>query len=418
MLLRSISLEGNIDPMPSALYNFTADNEDSRVIARNIGSIIKNDLTTSGLYRFINNNAFIETIRNFDNTPHYASWKQINTSILITGQVKSIKPGEVSVDFRLWDIFGGHQLVGKSYATHSDNVRRVAHLISDEIYKKTTGENGYFDTRIVYVAESGPALSKIKRLAIMDSDGANHKFLTSGNSLSLTPRFSPDAQKIMYLSFAKKQPKVYIRDIASGKEKLVGDFPGMSFSPRFSSDGHTALMSVAHNGKTDIYSLDLRTLKQERLTNHPAINVSPSLSTDNKQVVFNSNRAGTPQLYVGSKKNLAQAKRISFGEGIYASPVWSPRGDFIAFIKILRKKFHLGVIRPDGSGERILTSGYLLDSPTWSSNGRVILYTKEFFDQNKQKHSKLYSIDVTGYNEHEIPTPLDASGPSWSSLLE
>jgi TolB protein len=309
-------------------------------------------------------------------------------------------------------------MVGFRYDTPPNNWRRVAHIVADAIYKRITGEDGYFDTRIVYVAESGPANARVKRLAIMDQDGANHQFLTDGRTLVLTPRFSPTAQEITYMAYIGGTPRVVLYNIDSGQQEVLGDFPGMTFAPRFSPDGNKVIMSMAESGRTDIYSMDLRTRRKARLTNSNAIDTSPSFSPDGRRVVFNSDRGGSQQLYVMSADG-GDVRRISFVDGRYATPVWSPRGDLIAFTKISGGRFQIGVMRPDGSGERILTEDFLVEGPTWAPNGRVLMFFRQRpSDRSGRSESKLYSIDLTGYNERQAVTPLDGSDPAWSPLKQ
>lgn len=407
--------QGKVEPMPIALTEF-GSNLPGSANAANIAGVINADLESSGLFRSINRAAFIEAISG-NALPTFANWRQINATALLTGTIRE-QGGKMDVTFRLWDVYGGQQIAGKSYSTNAANWRRIAHMISDEIYTRLTGEKGYFDTRVVYVAESGAGKNRVKRLAIMDQDGANHKFLTDGSSMVLTPRFSPTSQKVIYMSFKGKSPKVYLRDIETGRETLIGNFNGMSFAPRFSPDGTKAIMSVAENGNSEIYLLDLQTHRQARLTNDPAIDTSPSFSPDGESIVFNSDRGGSQQLYVMNSDG-SNVRRISFSKGRYGSPVWSPRGDLIAFTKMSGGLFYIGVMKPDGSGERLLAQSYLVESPTWAPNGRVIIFTRqERGSARSQGKSKLYSVDLTGYNERPVMTPIDASDPAWSPLLQ
>ena len=404
--------KGNIDPLPIAIDGLYGDE-----IGRQIAGVIEADLERSGLFRPIDKNAFIDKVLNTSTQPTFASWRQINASVLITGYVKRHAGNEIEVEFRLWDTLSEQRIGGQIYQSSSTQWRRFAHKIADQIYKRLTGEEGYFDTKIVYVAESGPAKARVKRLAVMDQDGENHKFLTNGASLVLTPRFAPNMHQIMYLSYAHKKPRVYLRNIETGSETMLGDFPGMTFAPRFAPSSEKVIMSVAYEGNTNIYTLDLKTMSKQRLTNSNSIDVSPSYAPDGKSIVFNSDRGGSRQLYT-MDSNGSSIKRISFGEGLYTAPSWSPRGDLIAFTKSKSGRFYIGVIRPDGSGERILTEGYLVEGPTWSPNGRVLMFTKgEPNTKTRSGSSKIYSIDLTGHNEREIITPIDASDPSWSALL-
>jgi TolB protein len=305
-----------------------------------------------------------------------------------------------------------------AFTTVSENWRRVGHIITDKVYQRLTGEKGYFDTRIIYVAEEGPKTKRIKKLAIMDQDGFNNKFLTLGNELVLTPRFNPTSQMVTYLSYFKNLPRVYLLDIETGTQEVVGDFPGMTFAPRFSPDGKKIIMSFAKDGKSDIYTMDLENRIVDRITNHPSIDTSPSYSPDGKYITFNSDRSGYQQIYI-MKSDGSDVKRISFGNGLYGTPVWSPRGDLIAFTKLHKGKFYIGVMRTDGKGERLLTENYYQEAPSWSPNGRVLIFYRETKTNDKGEGftAKLWSIDLTGYNERQIKTPNDASDPSWSSLL-
>jgi TolB protein len=304
------------------------------------------------------------------------------------------------------------------YTTTPQNWRRIAHIVADAVYKRITGEDGYFDTRIVYISESGPGDKRIKRLAIMDQDGANHRYLTDGKNLVLTPRFSPTTQEITYLSYARGTPRVYLFNIDTGQQEVLGDFPGMTFAPRFSPDGNKVIMSLAVNGASQIYALDLRTRKATQITSTDSIDTSPCYSPDASKIVFNSDRGGTQQLYVMSADG-SDIHRISFGSGRYGTPVWSPRGDLIAFTKFDSSQFYIGVMRPDGSGERLLTQAFLVEAPTWSPNGRVLIYFSQQPTDSKGKggQTRLHSIDLTGYNEREVVTPQDGSDPAWSPLI-
>jgi TolB protein len=309
-------------------------------------------------------------------------------------------------------VYGEQQIAGKEFNTFRSNWRRVAHLMADEIYKRMTGEDGYFDSRVVYVAESGPATRRVKRLAIMDQDGENHKYLTNGGFLVLTPRFSPDSQDILYMSYAGRIPKVYLRDLQTGREESLGQFQGMSFSPRFANDGGRMLMSIARGGITNIHEMNLRSRTMRVLTSGGSINTSPSYSPDGSRIVFESDRGGTQQLYVMPGGG-GSPQRISYGDGRYASPVWSPRGDWIAFTKMKGGQFYIGVMRPDGSGERVLDQAFLVEGPTWAPNGRVLMYTR----QDYRGGNRIYSIDITGSNRRQVVTPMEASDPAWSPLL-
>lgn len=401
---------GNFEPIPVALHGFTATDAASADANRVLISVIDSNLKNSGLFKLISPSSFLEKIAPGQTMPSFESWSQIGAQGLVTGSIKS-SGGKISIEFRLWDVLTKTQIAGTAYQTTQKGLRRVGHQISDEIYARLTGEKPYFDSRIVYVAESGSKTRKVKRLAIMDQDGYNHQYITGGRTLVLTPRFTPNEQKIVYMSYAKASPKVRTLDIETGKETVIGDFSGMTFAPHYNPKGRDLLISVAQNGNTDIYSIGRSGTR--RLTNNPAIDTSACYSPEGNQIVFSSDRGGAQNLYI-MDANGGEAKRITFGSGNYSAPVWSPRGDFIAFTKQSGGTFHIGVIRPDGSGERMITSSYLDESPSWSPNGRVIVFTRE----DRRGNSSLYAIDVTGYNERRINTPGNASDPTWSPLLK
>jgi len=409
--------QGFVEPLPVAITDFVGETEEENKTGRDIAGVIAGDLERSGLFRPIDEGAFIQDALSLKTGPRFADWRLINAQALVQGSTEMQPDGRLRVEFRLWDVFAEQQMTGLAYFTPPSNWRRVAHIVADAVYKRLTGEDGYFDTRIVYVAESGPQNRRVKRLAIMDQDGANHRFLTDGSTLVLTPRFSPTTQEITYLSYVGQVPRVYLFNLTTGQQEVLGDFPGMTFAPRFSPDGNKVIMSSANSGNSEIYEMDLRTRKVARLTNHPAIDTSPSYSPDSRQIVFNSDRGGSQQLYV-MDANGGNVHRISFNQGRYATPVWSPRGDLIAFTRIHQGEFYIGVMRPDGSSERMLTKAYLVEAPTWAPNGRVLSYFNQSrADSRGQVSSKIYTIDLTGFNERELVTPIDGSDPAWSPLI-
>ena len=404
---------GVTEPIPVAITDFTAADNNNQQMGHQITGVIVDDLERSGLFRQLNPSSFIQTgDQILIQGPHFADWKVLGAQALVVGTITPADGGRARVEFRLWDTLAGTQIAGLAYTTTTDNWRRIAHKIADVIYNRITGETGYFDTRIVYVAESGPATNRTKRLAIMDQDGFNHKFLTDGADLVLTPRFNPAAQQVAFMSYRSGKPRVYIYNLETGQQHLLGEFPGMTFAPRFSPDGASLIFSLTHGGNSDIYTMDLVSRRTVQLTNFPAINDGGSYSPDGRQITFESDRSGHQQIYVMDSSG-ANQHRISFGDGHYGTPVWSPRGDLIAFTKILGGQFYLGVMQPDGSHERLITQAFHVEGPTWAPNGRVLMYFKE----TPGGGYKMYSIDLTGFNERQVVTPLDASDPAWSPLL-
>ena len=417
---------GNLNPLPIAVSPLSIDINSKQSfekilkkknIGSEISSVVEINLKTSGLFNPLNKDAFLQAPDIANLKPRFEDWSLIKAQALVTGNVKFVDE-KLRVEFRLWDVLAGKEMLALAFTTVPSNWRRIGHMITDKIYERLTGEKGYFDTRIIYVAEEGPKTKRIKKLAIMDQDGANNKFLTYGNELVLTPRFHPASQMVTYLSYFQNKPRVYLLDIETGKQEVVGDFPGMTFAPRFSPDGKKIIMSFAKDGNSDIFTMDLENRIVEKITNHPSIDTSPSYSPDGKYISFNSDRSGYQQIYI-MKSDGSKVKRISFGKGIYGTPVWSPRGDLIAFTKLHKGKFYIGVMRTDGSGERLLTENFYQEAPSWSPNGRVLIFYRETETNDKGEgfSAKLWSIDLTGYNERLVTTPTDGSDPSWSSLL-
>jgi TolB protein len=412
-VLRLDVTQGTPQPIPIAIPQFMGGQGGGSDVGRLLTSVITNNLKRSGLFQPLDPASFIERVHSFDQAPRFQDWRAINAQALVIGRVSREGDGRFRTEFRLWDVFAGTQLYGQQYFTQPDQIRRIAHIISDAIYERITGDKGYFDTKIVYVAESGSKERRVKRLAIMDQDGANSRFLTSGESLVLTPRFNPSSQEITFMSYGRKEPQVLLMNVETGQREVIGDFPGMTFAPRFSPEGQRIIFSLQKEANSNIYVMDLRSRRTTRLTDTAAIDTSPSYSPDGRGIVFESDRGGAQQIFAMNSDGSNQ-RRISFGQGRYSTPVWSPRGDMIAFTKQSPGGFGIGVMKTDGSGERILTEGFHNEGPTWAPNGRVLMF---FRDPGGNAGPQLYTIDLTGYNEQRVPTQGYASDPAWSPLL-
>jgi TolB protein len=415
---------GNLDPLPIAVSPLHVDTQSDnyqdikiKELGELISSVVEKNFKSTGLFNPLNKDAFVQKPDIAHLKPRFEDWSLITAQALVTGKIL-IKDEKLKIEFRLWDVAANKEMIALAFTTTPSNWRRVAHIISDKIYERLTGETGYFDTRIIYVSETGDKTQRVKKLAIMDQDGENTKYLTLGNELVLTPRFNPSNQLVTYLSYFRNLPRVYLLDIETGIQEVVGNFPGMTFAPRFSPDGKKIIMSFAKDGNSDIYTMDIESRLVERLTEDSSIDTSPSYSPDGKYICFNSDRSGRQQIYT-MKSDGTRVKRISFGNGLYGTPVWSPRGDLIAFTKVKRGKFYIGVMRPDGSGERLLTENFYQEAPSWSPNGRLLVFYRETKSGKNGEGftAKLWSIDITGYNERQLKTETDASDPSWSSLL-
>ncbi len=407
---------GNIDPVSIAIMDFGADDADNKDVGGKISSVISNDLKRSGLFAPISHDAFIDKTQNVADIPNFENWSVINAQALLYGKITSVEDDKLRVEFHLWDVPAQQRIEGQALITEKSNWRRIAHIIADYVYKRMTGDKGYFDTRIVYVAETGSKLDRTKRLAVVDQDGENLKYLTDGKIPVTTPVFSNNSQKIAYVTYFKQVPRVYIFDIETGEQELLGNFPGMSFAPRFSPDDQFVIMNIANDGNSDIYEMNLKTKKMTRLTSHPAIETAPSYSPDGKKIAFVSDRSGSPQIYLMDRDG-GSVERISFGEGQYGDVNWSPRGDYLAFVKIKNNKFYIGLMFDDGTGERLIADGYMVESPTWSPNGRRIIFYEQTPTKDGQDKLTIQSVDITGYNHETIKLPTGASDPAWSPLL-
>ncbi len=404
---------GNIDPIPVAITDFTGDDPK---VAFDVTQIVANDLQNSGLFKVLPREAFLEQVRDINQAPRFADWKAIEARAVVVGRISRLGDGRLKADFRAWDVLLAKSIAGASYTIPAATWRRAGHIIADQVYSKFTGEGPYFDSRIVFIDESGPKERRVKRLAIMDQDGANVRLLSQGKELVLTPRFSPVAQEICFMQYSGENPRVFLMNLETGQRELVGNIPGMSFSPRFSPDGQRIVMSIQEQGSgaTFLVEMDLRSKQMRRLTPSNRIDTGPCYSPDGRRIVFESDRDGGQALYVMGADG-GGAQRISGADGRFSTPVWSPRGDFVAFTKQTGGRFLIGVMKPDGSGERILSDGFHNEGPTWSPNGRVLMFFRE--GPGAGGGPRLVSVDVTGYNERQVTTPSFGSDPAWSPLL-
>jgi TolB protein len=401
---------GAFKPVRIAVTNFSGDPEPSRLFT----SVITNNFKRSVFLVPVDPGSFPEQIGSPDQPPQVEAWKTVNAQFVLTGRSMRAGDGRLRTEFRLWDVSSGQQVAGQQYVTDSNVARRVAHIVSDQVFTRVTGEKGFFDTRIVFVDETSSKENRRKRLAMMDQDGANVQYLTRGDDLVVTPRFSPSSQDVTYMSFGASDPKVMLLNIDTRQREVVGNFPGMTFAPRFSPDGQKIVMSLSQGTSSTLYAMDLRTRSTMRLTDSAAIDTSPSYSPDGGQIVFESDRGGSQQIYVMGASG-GGAKRISFGgDGRYSTPVWSPKGDYIAFTKQSGGQFAIGVMKPDGSGERTLTEGFHNEGPTFAPNGLFVMF---FRDPPGVGGAKIHMIDIFGRQEFAVPTPSYASDPAWSPLL-
>lgn len=400
--------QGVARPLPIALPAFTGAAPYGADIAR----VVSADLERSGYFRPLNPGGFIQRDLDVSAPPRFAEWSVVGAQGLVNGRATVAADGRLQVDFRLWDVATGEQLTALQLTATPENWPRVAHKVADVVYERLTGSKGYFDTRVVFVAETGPKTKRVKRLTIMDQDGANPQYLTNGEAIVLTPRFSPGGREVTYMALQNGRSRLYLLNIETGRQETLGEFPGLVFAPRFSPDGRSVAFSVERNGNSDIHVMDLSSRRSTRLTSDPGIDTSPSFSPDGRRIVFNSDRGGAPRIYLMNADGSGQ-RPLSLGSGRYSTPVWGPRGDLIAFTRQTGGRFGIGVMAPDGSGERMLTDSYLDEGPSWSPNGRVIMFSRE----TPGGEARLWSVDVSGRNARPADFPGGASDPAWSPVL-
>jgi len=398
-------------PMPIAVPNFAGD----PAYASQVSQIVANDLKLCGYVAPIDPASYIDKTVGASDAPKFNNWVTIGAQALVACTVQ-LAGGQISAAVRLWDVTTGQQLLGQQFATSPDNIRRLGHIIADAVYSKLTGFKGFFDTRVAFVAETGPKTARIKKLALMDWDGANVRYLTQGTDLVLTPRFSPSTQQVAYMAYGQGDPHVFILNTANGSRQLVGEFAAMTFSPRFSPDGSRLIFSVEHEGNSNIFVMDLASRQTHQLTNDASINTSPSYSPDGSQIVFESDRGGAQQIYMMGADG-SSPRRVSFGAGRYATPVFSPDPDnpYIAFTKQDGDGFKIGVMKPDGSAERIIADGYHNEGPSWAPNGRYVMYFQD--GGGASGGASIWFADVTGTVNTQVRLGTFASDPAWSPLL-
>lgn len=409
--------QGNIKPIPIAILPFKTSTPEKDAYAKKIVKQVHKDLSETGLFKIIPEKNFLESPEKMKDVPRFSDWRLLEVQGIVTGKIAPCKTGTLRLEFRLWDAFRERQIEGKALVGATNNWRKIAHKISNYIYQRLIGEAGYFDTKVAYVSESAPNAKRNKRrLAIMDFDGENHFYITNDRTIVLTPRLSPTKPELVFMSYENDMPQVYILNLKTNKRRKLGNFPGMAFAPRFSPSGNKIIFSQSINGLSSIYEMDLRTNHLKRLTRSPSIDTSPSYSPDEKKIVFNSDRSGSKQLYIMNSDG-SDIQRVSFGEGRYSTPVWSPRGDLIAFSKSHGGNFYIGVMKPNGTGERWIASGYVVEEPSWSPNGRLLMYTKQTKGTNANLGGKSYVmvVDVTGNRGKIMQLPKHGSAPDWSA---
>ncbi|MCL2758100.1 MAG: Tol-Pal system beta propeller repeat protein TolB [Alphaproteobacteria bacterium] len=416
--LRVDIVAGNIEPIPIAIQRFEFSRGDD-AIAREIREVVENNLRSTGLFRIINLDAHPQRVR-MDEMPRFDDWMAIRAQVLV--QARLTRDGDrYRLQFYMWDINGREQIEAQILVSSRASHRRLGHIMSDAIYERLTGEIGYFDTQIIFIAETGTMDARVKRMAVMDQDGHGFRFISDANTFVMSPHFSPNMQTVIFLSFRNDDPTVWSLDMNTGEQRRLGQFGGMTFAPRFSPDGKRVALSMAsRGGATNIYEYDLETRTLRQLTSGNTINTSPSYSPCGRKMAFNSTRSGAQQIHILDLETMVET-RISFGSGRYATPAWSPDGNFIAFTRIDRGTFFIGIMDPRGRNERILASGWFMEAPSWAPGSRRVVYhqTERGENDDTVRISRIRSVDISGQNDYEIKLPDGISGTAatWSPRL-
>ncbi|MBD5400307.1 Tol-Pal system protein TolB [bacterium] len=410
-------IAGAASPIPVAIQKFETGSGVSSKDASMIREVVEKDLNSTGLFRIVNHDAFPEFVKMGD-MPNFQSWAAIKTQVLVQSKLE-IQDGKYKLEFYVWDVNGKEQIEAQSLVASKQSARRLAHIMADAIYERLTGEIGYFDTQIVFIAETGPIKKRVKRMAIMDQDGYGLRYLSDKNTFVMSPHFSPNMQTVVFLSYRDDDPMVWSLNLDTGDARRLGNFGGMSFAPRFSPDGKKVALSLVKNGITHIYEYDTEEKTLRQLTFGNSLNTSPSYSPDGKKMAFNSDRSGRQQIHVLDLETLAE-ERITYGNGRYATPAWSPDGQFIAFTKMADDTFYVGIMDPRGRNEKILAGGWFMEAPSWAPGSRRLVYyeTEKALD-GIERTSHIRSVDITGQNVYDIELPDNVNGlePTWSPRL-
>lgn len=409
---------GGVDPTSIAVQKFETIGKVSTSDAKMLREVVENDLKRTGLFKIVNHDAFPEFVK-MNEMPNFKSWDAIKTQALVQAALQPEGKDNYKLEFYLWDINGKEQIEAQSLIASKKSVRRLAHIVADAIYERLTGEIGYFDTQIVFIAETGPVDNRVKRMAIMDQDGYGMRYLSDKKTFVMSPHFSPNMSSVVFLSYRNDDPMVWVLDLDTGDQTKLGNFGGMSFAPRFSPDGNRVALSLVKDGITNIYEYNIENKSLRQLTFGKHIDTSPSYSPDGRYMAFNSDSSGSQQIHVLDLKTGKQ-NRITFGAGRYATPAWSPDGNYIAFTKIADNTFYIGIMNPQGRHEKILAGGWYMEAPSWAPGSRrLVYYETEQADDGEERISHIRSVDITGQNMYDIDLKDEINGvePTWSPKL-
>lgn len=411
-------IAGNTEPIPIAIQKFEAP-KNLEKIAAELRGVVESNLRSSGLFRVIKSDAHPEFVK-LDDMPKFDDWAAIRAQVMVQAKMSADGADKYKLQFYVWDMSGKEQIEAQVLVASKKSARRLAHIMSDAIYERLTGESGYFDTQIIFIAETGPVDARDKRMAVMDSDGHGFRYVSDDKTFVMSPHFSPNMQTVVFLSYRNDDPTIWTLDMNTGEQRRLGKFGGMTFAPRWSPDGTRVAISLVDNGATNIYEYDMDAKTLRQLTFGDMINTSPSYSPDGTRMAYNSNRSGSQQLHILDLETL-ETSRLSYGNGRYATPAFSPDGNYIAFTKISDDTFYIGIMDPRGKNERILASGWFMEAPSWAPGSRRVVYyeTEKIPGDDTGRASWIRTVDITGRNDYGIKLPAGVWGtePTWSPKL-
>lgn len=426
LALVSFSVKNEEIPKTKILFfGFDAVDPNLKTSSFEVFERVRKNLKTTDLFEILKQSGHLEAQKDaslaqdnltVESIPNFEKYAKAGIGAIVIGQFNFDAQGNIELRVRMWDVLDQRQLFGKFYTASKDNLRKAANMISNEIFKSISGESsGHFTSQILYVSETGPAAKRIKKISMIDFDGENNHSLTDGRELVLTPIFSKRMNEIFYLRYFEDKPQIFSLDLRNLRSRKLGGFRGTTFAASVNpKDQNLILLSAIVDGNSDIYELNINGNSAKRLTKNPAIDTTPSYSPDGKFITFASDRDSGQKIYVMYADG-SSVSRITSDSGSYSKPVWSPDGKLIAFTKIKGGQFYIGVIAPNGKGEKLLTGGYLVEGAKWSPNGRYLIYAKKKGAYGRDSMSRLFVIDVVTGFEFEVPTPANegASDPDW-----
>lgn len=398
-----------------AINHFLTQKYEEKIIAKEIRDTVCKNLSDSGIFSIVAENNFIEQNKGSEFIPFFEAWKKINATILVNGSLTKNRKNNYTIVISIWDNILAKKILHRKITFSEKSIQKTSHIISDHIYQEIIGEKGYFDSKILYVAEKVIENKIFTRIAMMNQDGKEHKYLTNGKFISISPKISPDKENIAYVDFRAGISKIFLRNLYSGQENLLTNMKGSIFSPRFSRNGKKILFSLAKKGATNIFKFDINTKKISVLTRNIYINTSPQFSPDDKKIIFTSNRLGTAKIYTMNEEGKNVVK-ITEKPGSHLEPKWSPDGKYISYINLRRKLgYYINIINTKTGEETTVVKSDVIHGYCWCPNSKYILFSEAIGNKEEEKKTiyKLQKINIFNKHKTTINTPYSASDPIW-----